>query len=84
MFTQSFTIRSIYFQATIFEQILDFKVDLKYIPTKFDSSTHPGFAARGPEKNKLPLENEVTFFFDYERGMFVLSFGLTVTLTINR
>ena len=58
----------IVFQATIFEPIIDFEVVLKYIPTVFDSNTHAGFSAGGYYKNKLPLGNEVTFFFEYKKG----------------
>ena len=56
------------FQATIFEPIIDFEVVLKYIPTVFDVNTHAGFSAGGYYKNKLPLGNEVTFFFEYIKG----------------
>ena len=60
--------QKLFLQVTIFEQIKDFQIILKYIPKVLDQSSHPGFMAGGPEKNKLPQDTNVTFFFDYLQG----------------
>lgn len=44
------------------------QVEARYIPQGKDEDTDPGMAAMGPDKNQLPLDRKVTFFFDYAKG----------------
>ena len=40
----------------------------RFIPPGLDASTHEGFPAFGPNNDLLPLDVNVTFFFDYDKG----------------
>ena len=40
----------------------------RFIPPGLDSRTHEGFPAFGPNNDLLPLDVNVTFFFDYDKG----------------
>ncbi len=44
------------------------QVEARYIPQGKDEDSDPGMAAMGPDKNQLPLDRKVTFFFDYAKG----------------
>ena len=40
----------------------------RFIPAGLDAETHEGFPAFGPNADLLPLDVNVTFFFDYDKG----------------
>ena len=40
----------------------------RFIPAGLDANTHEGFPAFGPNNDLLPLDVNVTFFFDYDKG----------------
>ena len=40
----------------------------RFIPAGLDAETHEGFPAFGPNNDLLPLDVNVTFFFDYDKG----------------
>ena len=40
----------------------------RYIPVGEDDLTHPGLEAMGPDRNQLPIDRNVTFFFSYTEG----------------
>ena len=40
----------------------------RFIPAGLDPETHEGFPAFGPNNDLLPLDVNVTFFFDYDKG----------------
>ena len=42
----------------------------RFIPAGLDPETHEGFPAFGPNNDLLPLDVNVTFFFDYDKGLF--------------
>ena len=56
-------------QVTIYEKIKDFAVVPTYIPSHLDKHTAMGLPAMGKEKNQLPLDYNVTFFFTYTQGI---------------
>ena len=48
---------------------------IMFVCAGLDAATHEGFPAFGPDNDLLPLDVNVTFFFDYDKGSF-LSFNL--------
>ena len=44
------------------------QVIYRYIPVGEDDLTHPGLEAMGPDRNQLPIDRNVTFFFSYTEG----------------
>ena len=46
----------------------------RFIPAGLDANTHEGFPAFGPNNDLLPLDVNVTFFFDYDKGLSLISF----------
>ena len=45
-----------------------FQVIYRYIPVGEDDLTYPGLEAMGPDRNQLPIDRNVTFFFSYTEG----------------
>ena len=43
----------------------------RFIPAGLDPETHEGFPAFGPNNDLLPLDVNVTFFFDYDKGLYI-------------
>ena len=43
----------------------------RFIPPGLDANTHEGFPAFGPNNDLLPLDVNVTFFFDYDKGFYL-------------
>ena len=54
--------------VVIYDKIVGFRAIPRYIPDGLDPDTHGGFGALGPDKNQLPRDYNVTFFFDYITG----------------
>ena len=52
-----------------YHKITDFEVLPRYIPLGRDVDTDPGLEPMGANKNQLPQDLNVTFFFDYLKGV---------------
>ena len=52
-----------------YHKITDFEVLPRYIPLGRDVNTDPGLEPMGANKNQLPQDLNVTFFFDYLKGV---------------
>ena len=51
-----------------FQSIVQFAVLPKFIPKGRDALTDEGILALGPNRDQLPADRNVTFFFDYAKG----------------
>ena len=57
------------YKIEFFQSIVQLVVMPRFIPAGMDPLKHPGVGALGPDRNQMPLDRNVTFFFDYAKGL---------------